>query len=195
MPRYVALLRGINLGGHTVKMDRLKKLFEELGFKNVETFIASGNVIFESASRSAGALEKKIAAHLEKSLGFPALPFLRTDRELAAVLEHEACADLGVRALYIGFLAEALSKASHERLMAHSTESDEFHVRGREVYWLCRTRMSESPFFRLGIEKAAGVKATVRNVTTIAKLAEKYPGKPSARGTRPTAGRSKGKSR
>jgi len=49
MPRYVALLRGINLGGHTVKMDRLKKLFEELGLKNVETFIASGNVIFESA--------------------------------------------------------------------------------------------------------------------------------------------------
>ena len=59
MPRYVALIRGINLGGHTVKMDRLKKLFEELGFKNVETFIASGNVVFECASKSAaGAREK-----------------------------------------------------------------------------------------------------------------------------------------
>src|ERR1700690_628604 len=104
MPRYVALLRGINLGGHTVKMARLKELFEELGFKKVETFIASGNVIFESASKSAPALEKKIAAHLEKSLGFPAMTFLRTDEELAAVLEHEACAELGARALYIGFL-------------------------------------------------------------------------------------------
>jgi uncharacterized protein (DUF1697 family) len=177
MPRYVALLRGINLGGHTVKMVRLKELFEELGFKKVETFIASGNVIFESASKSPATLEKKISTHLEKSLGFPALTFLRTDEELAAVLEHEACADMGARALYIGFLVEALSKESRLKLMAHSTKSDEFHVNGREVYWLCRTNMSDSPFFRMGIEKAAGVKATVRNVTTIAKLVEKYPGK------------------
>src|ERR1039458_910825 len=101
MPRYVALLRGINLGGHTVKMDRLKKLFEELGLKNVETFIASGNVVFESASKNAGALEKKIAVHLEKSLGFPAATFLRTDQELAAVLEHEALGDFGAQTVYI----------------------------------------------------------------------------------------------
>jgi uncharacterized protein (DUF1697 family) len=177
MPRYVALLRGINLGGHTVKMDRLKKLFEELGFKKVETFIASGNVIFESASKNSAALENKISVHLEKSLGFPATTFLRTDEELAAVLEHEACAVLGARALYIGFLIEELSKESHAKLMAHSTKSDQFHVKGRQVYWVCGTQMSESPFFRTGIEKAAGVKATVRNVTTVAKLVDKYPAK------------------
>lgn len=175
MPRYVALLRGINLGGHNVKMVRLKGLFEELGYKNVETFIASGNVIFESASKSVPAMEKKIAAHIEKSLGFPALTFLRTDEELATVLEHKACAELGARALYIGFLTDPLSKESHANIMKHSTKSDEFHVRGREVYWLCRTGMSDSPFFRIGIEKAAKVKATVRNVATIAKLVDKYP--------------------
>jgi uncharacterized protein (DUF1697 family) len=177
MPRYIALLRGINLGGHNVKMVRLKELFEELGFKNVETFIASGNVIFESPSKSAPALEMKIAAHIEKSLGFPALTFLRTDEQLAAVLEHKACREFGTRALYIGFLTEELSKESRASIMAHSTKSDEFHVNGREVYWLCRTGMSDSPFFRIGIEKAAKVKATVRNVTTIAKLVDKYPPK------------------
>jgi uncharacterized protein (DUF1697 family) len=175
MPRYIALLRGINLGGHTVKMDRLKQLFEQLGLKKVETFIASGNVIFESGSKSPAALEKKISAHLEKSLGFPALTFLRTDEELAGVLEHEACADLGARSLYIGFLLEELPTASHAKLMAHGTKNDEFHVNGREVYWLCRTHMSESPFFRVGIEKAVGMKATVRNVATVSKLVEKYP--------------------
>jgi hypothetical protein len=68
--RYIALLRGINVGGHTVKMDRLAKLFEEIGLKNVETFIASGNVIFESASNDADALERKVATHLERSLGY-----------------------------------------------------------------------------------------------------------------------------
>jgi uncharacterized protein (DUF1697 family) len=175
VPRYVALLRGINLGGHTVKMDRLKKLFEELGFKKVETFIASGNVIFESASKNPAALEKKIGAHLEKSLGFPAMTFLRTDKELADVLDHPACEVLGARALYIGFLTEELSKESHAKLMKHSTKSDQFHAKGRHVYWVCGTNMSDSPFFRIGIEKAAGVKATVRNVTTVAKLVDKYP--------------------
>ncbi|HEV8410322.1 MAG TPA: DUF1697 domain-containing protein [Gemmatimonadaceae bacterium] len=177
MPRYIALLRGVNLGGHTVKMDRLRKLFEEMGFKKVETFIASGNVIFESGSRNAAALEKKIAAHLEKSLGFPAMTFLRTDSELAAVLEHDACSELGTRALYIGFLQEDLSKESHAKLMKHSTKSDQFHATKREIYWVCRTHMSDSPFFRIGIEKAAGVKATVRNVTTVARLVDKYPAK------------------
>jgi uncharacterized protein (DUF1697 family) len=177
MPRYVALLRGVNLGGHNVKMVRLKELFEELGFKKVETFIASGNVIFESASKSVPALEKKIGAHLEESLGFPAQTFIRTDAELARVLEHEACSVLGARALYIGFLQEALSKESRAKLMKHSTKSDQFHANGREIYWVCGTNMSESPFFRIGIEKAAGVRATVRNVTTVAKLVDKYPAK------------------
>jgi uncharacterized protein (DUF1697 family) len=175
MPRYIALLRGINLGGHNVKMDKLKKHFEELGLKNVETFIASGNVIFESTSKNVAALEKKISAHLEKSLGFPALAFLRTDAELARVLEHEACAELGARALYIGFLHGELPKESHAKVTKHTTKSDQFHVNGREIYWVCRTNMSDSPFFRIGIEKAAGVTATVRSVKTIAKLVDKYP--------------------
>jgi uncharacterized protein (DUF1697 family) len=175
MPRYIALLRGVNLGGHTVKMDRLKKLFEELGYKNVETFIASGNVIFESPSKNAAALEKNISAHLEKSLGFPAMTFIRTDAELARVLEHKACAELGARTLYIGFLQDDLPTQSHAKVTKHTTKSDQFHVSGREIYWVCRTHMSDSPFFRIGIEKAAGVNATVRGVKTIAKLVDKYP--------------------
>jgi uncharacterized protein (DUF1697 family) len=173
--RYIALIRGVNLGGHTVKMDRLRKLFEELGFKNVETFIASGNVIFETASKNAAALEKKITKHLEQSLGFPARTLLRTDAELARVLEHEACAERGARALYIGFVQDEVSRESRANLMKHGTTSDQFYVHGREIYWVCRTHMSDSPFFRIGIEKATGVTATVRNVTTVSKLVDKYP--------------------
>jgi uncharacterized protein (DUF1697 family) len=175
MPRYVALLRGINLGGHTVKMDKLKKHFEELGLKKVETFIASGNVIFESASKSGAALEKKIAAHLEKSLGFPAMTFLRTDRELAEVMEHDVLAEPRPKSVYVAFLSAAPSKDACAKLMSYRSKTDDFHVNGREVYWLCQTHMSDSPFFRVGLEKALGTKATVRNVTTVAKLVEKYP--------------------
>ena len=175
MPRYVALIRGVNLGGHNVKMDRLKKLFEELGFKKVETFIASGNVIFETASKSAGALEKKITAHLEQALGFPAMTFLRTDRELAEVLEHEALEYFGTHAVNIAFLPAAPSKESQAKLMSYRSKLDDFHVNGREAYWVCKTHMSDSPFFRVGIEKALGTRATVRNATTIMKLVDKYP--------------------
>jgi uncharacterized protein (DUF1697 family) len=175
MPRYIALIRGINLGGHTVKMDRLKRHFEELGFKHVETFIASGNVVFETTSKSAAALEKKITAHLEKSLGFPAMTFVRTDKELAEVLEHDALAEPRPQAVYVAFLSAEPSKEARAKLMSYRSKTDDFHVNGREVYWLCRSHMSDSPFFRVGLEKALGTKATVRNVTTVTKLVEKYP--------------------
>jgi uncharacterized protein (DUF1697 family) len=70
MTRYFAFLRAINVGGgHVVKMDRLRQLFESLGFSNVETFIASGNVIFESSSRNAKNLEAKIEKALIRSAG------------------------------------------------------------------------------------------------------------------------------
>ncbi|HEY2849975.1 MAG TPA: DUF1697 domain-containing protein [Gemmatimonadaceae bacterium] len=177
MPRYIALLRGVNLGGHTVKMDRLKKHFEELGFKKVETFIASGNVIFESASKGGAALEEKIGEHLEKSLGFPAMTFLRTDKELAQVLEHEALAEQWAQTVYIAFLSAPPSKEACAKLMSYRSKTDDFHVNGREAYWLCKSHMSVSPFFRVGLEKALGTKATVRNVTTVTKLVEKYPWK------------------
>ena len=73
--RFIALLRAINVGGHNVKMDRLRKLFESLGLSNVETFIASGNVIFDSLVESAETLEEKIERHLRESLGYEVATF------------------------------------------------------------------------------------------------------------------------
>ena len=70
MPKYFAFLRAINVGGHTVKMDYLRALFEALGFANVETFIASGNVIFETKSKDTNALQREIEKHLHQALGY-----------------------------------------------------------------------------------------------------------------------------
>ncbi len=69
MGTYVAFLRAINVGGHTVAMAALRKHFEDLGCSGVETVVASGNVVFASASRSAAALERRLSDHLEESLG------------------------------------------------------------------------------------------------------------------------------
>ena len=85
MPRYFALLRGINVGGHRVKMDRLRELVEALAFEQVETFIASGNVIFSSPSCDVPATEERIARHLQGALGYEVTTFIRSQSELDSI--------------------------------------------------------------------------------------------------------------
>src|SRR5947209_14978939 len=112
MPRYIAFLRAINVGGHNiVKMDSLRQLFESLGFSNVETFIASGNIVFETKRKNAHALEREIENGLRQSLGYEVATFIRTDAELAAIANYKpfSQSDLdGAAALNIAFLADGL---------------------------------------------------------------------------------------
>src|ERR1041385_3864079 len=90
MPRYIAFLRAINVGGHnTVTMDFLRHFFESLGFAHVETFIASGNIVFETASKNAQALERKIESGLRAALGYEVVAFVRTGAELAAIASYK----------------------------------------------------------------------------------------------------------
>jgi uncharacterized protein (DUF1697 family) len=177
MPKYVAFLRAINVGGHTVKMDHLRGLFEAMGFVNVETFIASGNVIFDSKSKNTRALERRIEQALQADLGYPVTTFIRSVSELAAVVQYrpfEDCESDG-NVLYIGFVAEQPLEESLQRLLSFRTEVDDFHVYGREVYWLCRKRLGESAFpGGAKFEKTLGMPATLRNSTTVVKIAQKY---------------------
>jgi uncharacterized protein (DUF1697 family) len=83
---YIALLRGINVGGHTVKMDVLRQLFADLGFANVRTYIQSGNVFFASEQADRGALAERIEDHLRASLGYEVPVCLRTVAELEQVI-------------------------------------------------------------------------------------------------------------
>jgi uncharacterized protein (DUF1697 family) len=177
MPRYIAFLRAINVGGHTVKMDRLRQLFEGLGLENVETFIASGNVIFETAARGARGLEPRLEQHLEAALGYAVAVFLRTPAEVAAAVdEHpfDALAVASARGLYVGFLRQALAAEARQKLDALSTDRDQFGLRGREVYWLAREGLGQSAVSGAALEKALGQPTTLRNVTTLRKLAAKY---------------------
>lgn len=176
MPKYIAFLRAINVGGHTVKMDLLRRLFEALGFANVETFIASGNVIFDSAEPDKKALERQIEAALKAALGYEVATFIRTTDELAEIAHYQPfkAPDTDSHGLYIAFLAETPGEAAQQKLHSFTTDIDEFHVNGREVYWLCRTKMSESTFSGALLEKTLGLPATMRNSTTVKKMAAKY---------------------
>lgn len=177
MTRYVALLRAINVGGHTVKMDVLRKHFSGMGFTNVETFIASGNVIFEAKAGEPEELEARIAAELERCLGYPVATFLRTPGELAAIVRHEpfetGVIDPAQHALYIGFLARRPAADTARKVADLRTAVDELHVHKRELYWGCRTRFSESAVSGALLERTIAMPMTVRNITTVRKLAAK----------------------
>jgi uncharacterized protein (DUF1697 family) len=178
VPRFVAFLRAVNVGGRIVKMEALRALFEELGFQRVETFIASGNVIFETGSKSELALQKKIEAHMERSLGYEVATFLRTDAELTALAAYEpfAAAQLAAAAsLHVGFLAAPLGAEAEQALMKLKTPDDDFHLHGRELHWLSRVKQSESKLTNVRIEKAIQAKISFRGVNTVRKLAAKYP--------------------
>jgi uncharacterized protein (DUF1697 family) len=175
MPRFVALLRGLNVGGHRVKMDRLRALFEEMGFADVSTLIASGNVFFTARSADGDALERRIEAHLEASLGYAVATFLRTPEEMAAAaaLDPFPGAD-EARTLMVAFLKRPPGDALRARLGGLRTPSDDFRVEGRDVYWLTGERMSDSP---VGPQVAKALAAgTLRNATTVRRLAAKCAG-------------------
>ena len=164
--KYVAFLRAINVGGHIVKMDVLKKLFEKMGFANVQTFIASGNVIFDARSAS----EAKIEKVLREALGYEVRTFLRTPAQLARIAEVSAADGT----LYVGFMAQDASEDAKRKVQALSTAIDDLHAEGTEVYWLCRTKFSETKLTGAAVEKALGQAATLRNINTVRKIAAKY---------------------
>ena len=95
MAKYVAFLRAINVGGHVVKMDELRELFSGLKFSNVETFIASGNVIFDTKSAPDQKLEQKIEKHLEKALGYEVGTFVRSIEEIQAISVYQPFSSRG----------------------------------------------------------------------------------------------------
>ncbi|HEY7288809.1 MAG TPA: DUF1697 domain-containing protein [Vicinamibacterales bacterium] len=174
--RYVAFLRAINVGGHVVKMDRLRTLFEKMKFKGVQTFIASGNVIFETAARDTATIERRIERELAAAFGYDVEAFVRSIDEVAAVAGHEPFGPAGVRAgqkLSVVFLRSSPDAAFKKTIDGLRVDSDDFHFHQRELYWLCRGgMMSQSPV-AVPLGKALGVRGTMRNVTTVRKLAAK----------------------
>ena len=177
MPKYFAFLRAINVGGHNVKMEQLRSIFESLGLTNVETFIASGNVIFDSKARNANTLQNVIEERLHSMLGYEVATFLRTSTELAEISRYKPFTDSVVKfaaRINIGFVDGLVSDVVRKSLMALSTEIDQFNVHAREVYWLSRVMQSESTFSNAVLERILKAKATLRGMNTITRLVATY---------------------
>ena len=174
MKRYIAFLRAINVGGTTIiKMSELKHMFVSFGLEHVETYIQTGNVIFDSDESRAPDLEKRIERQLADAWGKQIRLFLRTTREVAAMADSCPFAPQQGETVHVAILEKKPDKKSIDALLSLRSEADDFAVVGREVFNLRRDR-DASIFSNNFIEKTLGVAGTTRNLTTIKKLAGRY---------------------
>lgn len=182
MARYVAFLRGMNLGSRRLKNPELVAEFERLGFEEVATFRASGNVVFAPGGRAGEAtLTKKIEAGLADGLGYDVPVFLRSAAEVAAIAAQAPFAAKAVAGskgkLQVSLLAQAPSAKAGKSVLALATEEDRLAIEGRELYWLPSGGLLESNLDLKAIEKALG-RDTRRTMGTIEQIAAKHCGTP-----------------
>lgn len=183
MGRYVAFLRGVNLGPRRrVKGEELRGCFEEMGFEEVATFRASGNVIFATAKRAAeGRLTKRVEAGLGERLGFEVTVFLRSCEEVAAIARREPFDSKVVAKskgkLQVSLLAKKPSAAAKKKALALATDDDLLAIEGRELYWLPSGGTIDSELDLKAIEAILGLD-TRRTMGTIEQIAAKHCGVP-----------------
>ncbi|MEI7546648.1 MAG: DUF1697 domain-containing protein [Actinomycetota bacterium] len=166
MRRFIAFLGGINVGGHRVTMARVRDELSGLGFADVSTFIASGNVFFRATGK-AETLESRIEAHLAERLGWPVPTFVRTAVEIAAA---SALQPFGPIRDGFTHMVVFCRNTPDRAVEACSTERDRFLVHGNEVHWLIEGGVSTSGITLPRLARLVGPNTT-RHATTVAKLA------------------------
>lgn len=172
---YVALLRGVNVGGHAkVAMEDLRRLFQALGHTDVTTYIQSGNVVFRSASDDPTQVAADIEAAMVRDIGVAATVVLRRRDELARVAARNPflADEADVTKLHVAFLAEEPDEPRAAGLTVPAGEPNELSLAGREVYLRYPYGTGRSKLSNTYLEKRLGVAATMRNWRTVTKLAE-----------------------
>jgi uncharacterized protein (DUF1697 family) len=173
---HIALLRGINVGGHKIiKMDQLRNAFEELGFENVATYVQSGNVVFKSPKETSANLSRKIEEMLLRRFNMSVPVIVRTAEEVGEVLRNNAFLKergADVTRLHVTFLSHAPQRTAVRGLDAIAAGEDRFHCRGQEIYLHCPNGFGGTKLSINAFEKVLAVGATTRNWNTVNKLYE-----------------------
>jgi uncharacterized protein (DUF1697 family) len=177
MARYVAFLRGMNLGKRRIKNEELRAEFEALGFEDVATFRASGNVVFDADGSGEAALTEKVETGLGEALGYEVTTFLRTIAEVAAIAAREPFEAKLVEGskgkLQVLLLAKKPPAAARRKVLARASEEDRLAIEGRELFWLPSAGTIESELDLKAIDAALG-KGTMRTKGTIDQIAAKH---------------------
>jgi uncharacterized protein (DUF1697 family) len=178
LPRYAAMLRGINLGSHKrISMADLRRLFEDLGAQNVQTYVVSGNVVFDSPAGSRADLSRKIRDRIQADLGHDVEIVLRSAAEMAEVAATKPFGDDDDAHLYVTFLEEKPEASRVKALDGAAFAPDEFEIRGTEAYLHFPNGYGRSKLSNEWFERKLGVAATSRNWRTVTALAELTAGK------------------
>ena len=176
MAAYVAMLRGVNVSGHsTIKMEALRGLCQGLGFRNVDTYVQSGNIVFQTLLESPAAISKRIGETLLQSFGFNTPVIVRTSKEMRNVIVNNPFLkekDIDSTKLHVTFLSETAQKGSAKELEILATSPDRFYPASHEIYLYCPGGYGRTKFSNNAIEKALSVKATTRNWKTTNTLFE-----------------------
>jgi uncharacterized protein (DUF1697 family) len=168
---YISFLRGINVGGQKkVGMGELKTLYESLGFRNVQTYVQSGNVVFEDSDTDVQKVRDEIERKIAGSFGFEVLVFIRTKEELQELVKGTPFAGLDVSKLHVTLLSDRPADFPGAEIETVKDEAEKVSSSGREVYLFCpngygRTKLSNGFF-----ERRLKVHATTRNWRTLNAL-------------------------
>jgi uncharacterized protein (DUF1697 family) len=174
MPIYIAMLRGINVGGHNrIKMDQLRTSLEALGLQQVKTYIQSGNVVFKSATISPAALPRKIEKQIAGQFGFAVSVISRTADEINKTIANNPFlngSSINPEKLHVAFLSEAPATLALKKLTELTLEPDQSRCLGKEVYFYFPNGVSGSSLWKHPLDRVLSVEATTRNWKTVSTL-------------------------
>jgi len=176
MPAYIAMLRGINVSGQKIiKMEDLRALCSGLGFRNVETYVQSGNIVFQTPVENPTALSKRIGETILHSFGFDVPVIVRTSKEMGIVIANNPFLkekEVNSSKLHVTFLSETTQKGSLKKLETLSSSPDRFYAALQEIYLYCPGGYGKTKLSNSAIEKALSLRATTRNWKTTNALFE-----------------------
>ena len=173
MHTYISILRGINVGGHRkILMADLKKMYDQLGFNNIQTYIQSGNVIFETNKKQKREeLEELFEENIKKNFGYDVQVIIRTKEEwMRLVEENPFLKEFELENLSVSFLSAVPDIELVKLLLQNNFLPDRISIVGKHAYIYCEGKYHLSPLTNHLIEKKLKLKASARNWKTVLKL-------------------------
>ena len=173
MTTYIALLRGINVSGQKkIKMVELKSHLGELHFRNISTYVQSGNVLFEYEKTDTADLARQVQEKIKEKYGFEVVVFIKTLEDLEVVLENNPFRDEDLTRLYVTFLSQEPDPALLQTLNTIDHHPEEFVLQGKDVYFFSPHGYGKAKMNNNFFENKLKVAATTRNWKTVNKLVE-----------------------
>jgi uncharacterized protein (DUF1697 family) len=172
MPVYIAMLRGVNVGRNSLKMERLREICADLGLKSARTYVQSGKVVF-AAKGAPSQWRGKLERALTGKIRLPVSIIVRTPAELRAIVARNPFLkrrDIDTAKLHVTFLTEVPGKEARDALNEIPTGKDEHYLSKQNIYIYCPNGYGRTKLSNNAIERALGVRATTRNWNTVKTL-------------------------